>query len=255
MKLKKVLLGWLACAMAAGFAFAGCGGNSSSSESYSAEYIGTDGLAYELVTGKDEYRVTGLGSAEVMGIVIPNTYNGKNISYIGAKAFYENEQITSVTIADKVTHIAEEAFYGCKNLQSVWMGDGVTYIGAKAFHYCSSLRSITLGQNITYIGLRAFCNCTALTKIDIPDKVTRIGDYAFAGCQQLKSAVIPASVTILGDYAFYYCRNLSSITYEGTKAQWNALSKGMGWNTEVKATEVVCSDGSVEFPKEDSAQE
>ena len=52
----------------------------------------------------------------------------------------------------------------------------------------------------------------------------------------LNSVVIPDSVT--------------SITFNGTIEQWNAIEKGNGWNNsyqghKIPAKEVVCSDGVV----------
>jgi hypothetical protein len=43
------------------------------------------------------------------------------------------------------------------------------------------------------------------------------------------------------------CTNLSSIIFEGTTAQWNAIRKGTDWNEDVPATHVQCSDGQVEL--------
>jgi hypothetical protein len=52
-------------------------------------------------------------------------------------------------------------------------------------------------------------------------------------------------VTYIGARAFYECSSLTSITFEGTVVEWNAISKSDSWNDQVPATEVICSDGTV----------
>lgn len=61
----------------------------------------------------------------------------------------------------------------------------------------------------------------------------------------LKSIVIPSSITTIGNNAFYYCSSLTTIEFEGTVEQWNAIRKVGNWNYGVPATEVICSDGTV----------
>lgn len=53
------------------------------------------------------------------------------------------------------------------------------------------------------------------------------------------------AVTSIGENAFRYCDSLKSVTFNGTVAQWNAISKGSYWSYNVPAEKVVCSDGEV----------
>ena len=52
-------------------------------------------------------------------------------------------------------------------------------------------------------------------------------------------------VTSIGDSAFFYCESLTSIRFNGTVDEWNAISKGDDWNGIVPATKIVCSNGEV----------
>jgi len=52
-------------------------------------------------------------------------------------------------------------------------------------------------------------------------------------------------VTSIEDSAFAYCDVLTSVTFEGTKAEWNAIVKDGDWNYGCRFTEVECSDGTV----------
>ena len=76
-------------------------------------------------------------------------------------------------------------------------------------------------------------------------RVTGIGNSAFCNCYKLTSVTIGKGMKNIGDKAFYNCSNLTSIRFNGTQAQWNAISKGSLWKYEVPATEVICSDGRV----------
>lgn len=81
--------------------------------------------------------------------------------------------------------------------------------------------------------------------IIFPDTVTEIMDNSFDDCYVLHEIYIPASVTRIGNWAFSGCTCLHLITYKGTKAQWQAIEKGSGWNKDVPAKKVTCTDGEI----------
>ena len=204
---------------------------------------------------------------------------GNGVKSIGNSAFYGCSGLTSVTIPDSVTSIGPYAFNGCTGLTSVTIPDSVTSIGHDAFHGCTGLTRIMIGKNVTNIGSSAFHGCTGLTSIIVDNKntkyhssgnclietatkklilgcktsaipsdgtVTSIGNSAFWDCSDLISITIPDSVTSIGYGAFYGCTGLTNINFEGTKEQWNAITKGDGWNTAVSSTcRIVCTDGAI----------
>jgi hypothetical protein len=81
--------------------------------------------------------------------------------------------------------------------------------------------------------------------IEIPDSVTSIGVSAFAGCSSLTSVKIPDSMTSIDGWMFYNCSSLTSIHFNGTKAQWAAMEKGGGWDTNTGNYTVYCTDGNI----------
>ena len=175
--------------------------------------------------------------------VIPND---GSVTSIGSSAFYGCSGLTSITIPDGVTSIGSYAFHYCSGLTSITIPDGVTSIGEGAFYYCKGLTSITIPDSVTSIGDSAFYNCYELTSITIPDSVISIGQYAFCGCSGLTSIIIPDSVTNIEIGTFYDCSGLTSIKFNGTMAQWGAISKGSNWSYNTGNFTITCTDGTLD---------
>ncbi|MDY2695602.1 MAG: leucine-rich repeat domain-containing protein [Eubacteriales bacterium] len=81
--------------------------------------------------------------------------------------------------------------------------------------------------------------------ISIPSSVTTIGIAAFASCTNLTTITIPSSVTSIRMYAFYNCTALTTINFNGTKNQWNAITKGSGWDNNTGVYTIKCTDGTI----------
>nr|DAQ66104.1 MAG TPA: leucine-rich repeat protein [Caudoviricetes sp.] len=121
----------------------------------------------------------------------------------------------------------------------------ITQINIYAFRDCIGLTSVTIPNSVTSIDESAFRDCTGLVSVTIGNSVTNIGLYAFYGCSGLVSVTIGNNVTKIGDYAFYKCTGLTSIIFKGTKAQWNAISKGYRWNDDTGNYTIHCTDGDI----------
>jgi PKD repeat protein len=140
---------------------------------------------------------------------IPSTINGLPVTGIG-EAFFNNNNVTSVTIPDSVTSIGMHAFDSCYTLTSVTIPNSVTNIGNWAFSDCS-LTSVTIPNSVTSIGEGAFNGCP-LASVTIPNSITSIGVEVFWGCQ-LTNVIIPNSVTSIGSSAFESCSKLTTIVF------------------------------------------
>lgn len=158
-------------------------------------------------------------------VVIPSKINGVTVETIGHGAF-ERSAVTSVTIPDSVTAILDRAFANCFQLTNISIPNSVTSIGFSAFEHCTSLKSITLPSSLNSISEALFSDCSQLTTIHIPDSVLSIQDYAFGNCTRLETIRIPVSVTSIGNLAFASCPNSMTVTYSGSKKQWDAITKG-----------------------------
>lgn len=156
-------------------------------------------------------------------VVIPSKINGVTVETIGHGAF-ERSAVTSVTIPDSVTAILDRAFANCFQLTNISIPNSVTSIGFSAFEHCTSLKSITLPSSLNSISEALFSDCSQLTTIHIPDSVLSIQDYAFGNCTRLETIRIPVSVTSIGNLAFARCPNSMTVTYSGSKKQWNKIN-------------------------------
>ena len=185
--------------------------------------------------------------------IVSNTYeDGKgvikfdnSITSIGEWAFKDRKSLTSIIIPNSVTSIGNYAFYYCTSLTSVIIPNSIISIGNSAFASCSSLTSVTIPNSVTSIGSSAFNYCTSLTSVTIPNSVTSIEMSTFEYCSSLTSVTIGNSVTHITDWTFRGCSSLTSITFEGTMEEWNSITKGSGWNYNVPATYIQCTDGQV----------
>lgn len=140
-----------------------------------------------------------------------------------SETFKDNKTLKSVVIPSSVTEIEMYVFSGCTSLTSVTISNGVTSIGSLSFAECSSLESIVLPDSMTKISAYVFQDCTSLKNVIIPGRVTSIGNSAFRTCSSLESVTIPSSVTNIGQYVFLSCDKLTTVKYEGTKEQWDAI--------------------------------
>ena len=190
--------------------------------------------------------ITGPGTCSDTTIYIPPFFEGKPVTSIGDRAFFNRNSLTEIVIPDSVTSIGEEAFLGCKSLTSIEIPDSVTSIGERAFMNCEALTDVALPDGITSIEDYMFYRCSALKSVELPNSITSIGNYAFYGCSTLKSVKLPDgitsfstemfsfctsleeitisnNVTEIGRYCFYKCENLKSVKFDDSTSTWNIL--------------------------------
>ena len=169
-----------------------------------------------------------------------------NPCYPGGQLYLNGELLTDVTIPNNITNIGNYAFAGNDHLISVVIPDSVTSIGNNAFVNYKGLTSVTIGDGVTDMGISVFSGCSSLTDINLPKNLTKIGKSAFSGCAALTSITIPGKVTEIGGFAFRGCTSLANIKFSSTVEKWMQVSRGSNWCTQAPATDVVCTNGTVD---------
>lgn len=192
----------------------------------------------------DNSRITGLGMGGFQGsasLEVVDFGENSSITTIPENAF-AGTKIQSIALPDGV-NIGKLAFWNLTTLKAVEIGANAV-IGERAFNGCTSLENITLGDNVT-LGTSCFFNADKVTQVIIPAGTTAIGASAFNGCDMLTTVNIPESVTDIYYRAFRACP-LTTINYDGTIEQWNAINKISGWDEGVTTSyTVICSDGNI----------
>ena len=136
-----------------------------------------------------------------------------NPMYFATELYVGDNLVTDAVIPDSVKKIPDYAFYECENITSVTIGAGVAEIGNSAFYNCEKLEKIVLNGNVSVMGEFAFAHCQALESVQIESGVAEIGYYAFFECNSLKEVTIPASVKSISESAFSFCTSLEKVTF------------------------------------------
>lgn len=164
---------------------------------------------------------------------------------------YINNGKLKIVAITSGTSIAAGAFSGCASLKRITIPDSVISIGERAFSGCTSLK-YNVYRNAKYLGITnnpyfALIQATdiSITSCDIHPDTKIIESYAFSACMSLDNITIPNSVTSIGYGAFYLCRSLTSITYQGTIAEWNTVTKGGRLGEETGDYMIHCTDGDI----------
>jgi hypothetical protein len=129
------------------------------------------------------------------------------------------------------------------------IGGGGTYYTINGIGTCTDtdivIPSSYEGLPVTKIYGQGFMYQTQITSMIIPESGTFIVGGAFFYCTGLTSITLPSGITDIGADTFTYCTSLTNITFNGTMAQWNAITKAANWNKDILTTFVQCTDGQV----------
>ena len=166
------------------------------------------------------------------------TFDG-DVTRIPVCAFWDNWNLTSITLPNSIAEIWSFAFVNCWGLTTMTIPDNTTVIEPGAFSSCGNLEKFegwcaskdgrclviddvlvafapaglstyTTPSGVVTIGANVFRHCSSLNEIFISDGVKIIGSEAFYG-SRLHTVVMPNSVLYIRDGAFQDCSELRYI--------------------------------------------
>ena len=219
----------------------------------------------EYTCGDYIYNIFEEGTCDIRGYIgsdkdidIPSELDGNTVVAIEG-AFFENKDITSVTIPDSVWYIGWASFIRCTGLCNVDLGNGVSVLENLCFSDCDSLTSISLPASMTSsdaetsypfqgcdslktvtiesggvkIPATLFWGCSALENVKIPEGITKIEEFAFCGCSALKRIILPDSINVIEDRAFAECSSLKDIYDYNEKTEYtvNQFNQSVFYNS------------------------
>ena len=124
---------------------------------------------------------------------VPERYEGRRVTRIGARAFANCGRLREVTLPETMRVIEKEAFWGCESLRSITFGGKELQIGAGAFAECESLAKITLPETLRVVEEKTFWECKSLRSATFGSQLREISWDAFYLCSSLTSATLPDS--------------------------------------------------------------
>ena len=168
--------------------------------------------------------VTSVGSNAFYGCRnLESVSFGKDVAYLGIQAF-SNSGLQSVVIPDSVTSVGSGVF-SHSAVKTVTVGKGLSALGSSMFAY-TPVETVILSEGLTEIGFGAFRECFSLVNIVIPEGVTTIGNNAFHTCVCMEEITLPSTLETVQNNAFNMCMGLQTVTFNGTQAQWDAITVG-----------------------------
>ena len=156
---------------------------------------------------------------------LEEAYIGRNITYedyptnasftsspdkYGYSAFYNQNNLSKVTIGNLVTEISPYLFYENAGMTILTL-PCIKKIGKSAFESCDKLTTLNLGDAIEIIEDRAFYNDKSITKLQFPNSIKSIGEAAFYECVSITEATIGSGLKSIGAYAFFGCKSFTGL--------------------------------------------
>ena len=185
--------------------------------------------------GKTVYGIEELGPNQTTAeVIIPEGVESLNGS------FSEFSALKKATLPSTLKRISDYSFYQCGALSEISLPDGLL---SNAFSGCTSLKEVKLGSGVKVINSYTFRDCENLERVTFSEGLETVGDEAFLNTA-VKTLTLPGSIRRLGVRAFNF-EQLEKITYEGTKAEFEAIVNDAFESAYSDKITVECTDGTI----------
>lgn len=171
-------------------------------------------FTYRLDEKTKEVTITGFRNNDAQSVEIPSQIEGNPVVTIANEAFYNKNNLVSITLPEGLKVIKSKAFYSCTNLETINFPDSIYSIESNAFSLCTKLKPVTMSAGIRFIGEYAFYGCKEMTSFTFADEYKE-AEYTVADQQARESAEDstkkPYAYITIDNMAFLDC-NLKTFT-------------------------------------------
>ena len=126
------------------------------------------------------------------------------------------------------------------NGKEVEIPAGVTDIFFEAFYGVCAITSVTIPGTILDITPFVFERCSSLKKVSLKEGVKTIGVNSFNDCEKLEIINLPKSIECIKIGAFSNCPLLKEIRFNGTKKEWDTVTKEEKWDENTGEYAIIC---------------
>ena len=183
---------------------------------------------------------------------VTGTANLTAVSSIGSYVFNE-AKLGKVVFNDGIKTIPGSAFYNCQNLTSVTIPKDCTSIGGAAFGQCTALTSVVLGRSLTDIASDAFTGCSKLTDITVNNMTADMDKYNMSQFTALTSVtcVEDSTADVWAKAQGYTEGNgityiLPDVDFEGALDPWGSYA-AQTWSYDKDTKALTLADGGYDF--------
>ena len=138
----------------------------------------------------------------------------------------------------------DDTMYGDRNMMEenialvteIFIEQGITALGENAFAEQLSVTKVTLPSTLTALSDSCFKNCPKLRTVSGGKGIATIAENAFKYCTVLESIELSSELREVGWCAFDEITGPVTVRFDGTEAQWNAITVDSGNDAFKNAT-------------------
>lgn len=140
----------------------------------------------------------------------------------------------------------DDTMYGKRNVMEenialvteIVVGEGITHLGENAFAEQLSVTKVTLPSTLTALSVSCFKNCPKLRTVSGGKGITTIAESTFKYCTVLESIELSSALVEVHWCAFDEASDSITVYFDGTEAQWSAITVDSGNESFKNATVV-----------------